>query len=69
MKVADEHGCKVILANDPDSDRLAIAESIDGSWKIFNGNEIGALLGKWALDGYKKKLVKEGKPFQGNFTV
>jgi len=66
MKRADEHNCKIILANDPDADRLAIAENIDGSWKIFNGNEIGALLAKWALDGYKQKLVKEGKPFQGN---
>ena len=65
MKVADENDCKVILANDPDADRLAIAENIDGTWKIFNGNEIGALLAKWALDGYKRKLLKEGDPFQG----
>lgn len=65
MKVADKHGSKIILANDPDADRLAIAEKMDGAWKIFNGNEIGALLGKWALDGYKQKLLKEGKSFQG----
>ena len=65
MKMADEHGSKVILANDPDADRLAVAEKTDGSWKIFNGNEIGALLAKWALDGYKQKLLKEGEPFQG----
>ena len=34
------------LANDPDSDRLAVAEKqqSDGTWKIFNGNEIGAML-------------------------
>ena len=63
MKVADKHGSKIILANDPDADRLAIAEKMDGTWKIFNGNEIGALLGKWALDGYKQKLLKEGKSF------
>ena len=69
MKKADEHGCKIILANDPDADRLAIAENINGSWKIFNGNEIGALLAKWALDGYKQKLLKEGEPFQGLFIT
>ena len=65
MKMADEHNCKVILANDPDADRLAIAEKTASSWRIFNGNEIGALLAKWALDGYKQKLLKEGKSFQG----
>ena len=26
MKTANENGCSVILANDPDSDRMALAE-------------------------------------------
>ena len=38
------------MANDPDADRLAIAQKLsDGTWKIFNGNEIGSLLGWWQL--------------------
>lgn len=42
VKTADENGCSVILANDPDADRLAIAEKQkDASWKIFTGNELG----------------------------
>lgn len=46
----------MILANDPDADRLAVAEKLeDGSWKVFNGNELGALLGWWILECYKKK--------------
>ena len=65
MRTADKHNSKIILANDPDADRLAIAENINGQWKIFNGNEIGALLAKWALDGYRQKLLSEGKSFQG----
>ena len=68
MKKAAEHGSKVILANDPDADRLAIAENTNGNWKIYNGNEIGALLAKWALDGYKQKLLREGEPFQGQLN-
>ena len=68
MKMADAHGSKVVLANDPDCDRLAIAENVNGTWRIFNGNEIGALLAKWALDGYKQKLDKEGALFQGILT-
>merc|ERR1712223_875217 len=47
---ADKEDAIYILANDPDADRLAIAQKLsDGTWKIFNGNEIGSLLGWWQL--------------------
>ncbi|ORC93790.1 phosphomannomutase-like protein [Trypanosoma theileri] len=50
METANEAGSNYILANDPDADRLAIAErQKDGTWRIFNGNEIGALLGWWTI--------------------
>ncbi|XP_048776238.2 phosphopentomutase-like [Ostrea edulis] len=49
MKTADENNSQVILANDPDADRLAIAEKLpDGKWHIFSGNETGALFGWWS---------------------
>jgi len=55
MKTADENGAKVIIANDPDADRLALAEKQpDGTWKIFCGNEIGTILGTWSWEQYKK---------------
>ena len=42
MKAADEGSSRVILANDPDADRLAVAEKQqDGKWKVFTGNELG----------------------------
>lgn len=48
IKLADTIGSSVIFANDPDADRLAVAEKQrDGKWKIFTGNELGALLGWW----------------------
>ncbi|XP_029650022.1 phosphoglucomutase-2-like [Octopus sinensis] len=53
MKTADEHQSSIILANDPDADRLAVAEKVDGKWKIFTGNELGALFGWWLVKCYK----------------
>jgi len=55
MKTADENGAKLIIANDPDADRLALAEKQpDGNWKIFCGNEIGTILSTWVWEQYKK---------------
>ncbi len=48
IATAEAAGATLILANDPDADRLAVAEKqTDGSWKIFSGNEIGTLLAHW----------------------
>ena len=38
-----------ILANDPDADRLACAQKTHDGWRVFNGNELGALLGHWLV--------------------
>ena len=48
MRAAEANASRVIIANDPDADRLAVAErSLDGEWRLFTGNEIGAVLGHW----------------------
>lgn len=39
---------ELVIANDPDADRLAVAlpdPSVDGGWRRLTGNEIGLLLG------------------------
>ncbi|VDM59457.1 unnamed protein product [Angiostrongylus costaricensis] len=48
FKTADAHGSTVILANDPDADRIQLAEKQpSGQWHVFTGNEMGALLTWW----------------------
>ncbi|XP_046820288.1 phosphoglucomutase-2 [Vespa crabro] len=54
IKTANQHSSSIILANDPDADRLACAtKTKTGEWYIFNGNELGALLAWWMLHIYK----------------
>jgi len=51
---ANETGATVILANDPDADRLAIAEKQrDGKWFSFSGNQIGVLIGAYMWENFK----------------
>ena len=51
MKTAEEHGCNIVLAVDPDADRFAASErSRDGTWHRFSGNQIGVLLAAFVLE-------------------
>lgn len=44
-KLAEEKGATVILATDPDSDRLGISvKKHDGQWAVLTGNQIGCIL-------------------------
>ncbi|KAI8804882.1 hypothetical protein BJ742DRAFT_822777 [Cladochytrium replicatum] len=52
MEAADAESARVILANDPDADRLAVAEKSHGHWVVFNGNEIGTMLGCFLWEIY-----------------
>ena len=48
MDLAFEHatatGSELILANDPDADRLAVAIADGGSWKMLTGDQVGLIL-------------------------
>lgn len=61
FKTADENNSTLIVANDPDADRCAVAEKSgpNGTWRVFNGNELGALLGWWCWFLFKEKHSNE----------
>ncbi|XP_052739323.1 phosphopentomutase isoform X2 [Bicyclus anynana] len=55
-ELAEKNNVKLVLVNDPDADRLAVAEYDfeSKSWKVFSGNEMGSLLGWWILKQHAK---------------
>jgi phosphomannomutase len=49
VNLARRVSADLVIANDPDADRLAAAVVIDGQWRMLRGDELGALLGDDAL--------------------
>uniref|UniRef100_A0A3P9HUR8 Phosphoglucomutase 2-like 1 n=1 Tax=Oryzias latipes TaxID=8090 RepID=A0A3P9HUR8_ORYLA len=55
FRLAEKEDAGIVLATDPDADRLAVAERCDRcSWKVFSGNELAALLGWWMFFNWKQ---------------
>ncbi|KAJ5816518.1 Alpha-D-phosphohexomutase alpha/beta/alpha domain I, partial [Penicillium robsamsonii] len=52
IETADQEGKTLIIANDPDADRFAVAEKVDGKWHTLTGNHVGVLLASHLLDSY-----------------
>jgi phosphoglucomutase / phosphopentomutase len=59
MATADRVGASLIIANDPDADRMAVAEKAradtGGQWRVFTGNETGILLAHWLWTKYQEQ--------------
>jgi phosphomannomutase len=53
IETARQSGAELVLANDPDGDRLAVAvpgPAGGGSWRMLTGDQVGALLGAYLLE-------------------
>ena len=66
---AQKTGAELILASDPDCDRMGAAAPVTldpaGEWKTINGNQLGVLLTDFVLNGRKSA----GKLAESNFVV
>ncbi|KAJ5918119.1 hypothetical protein N7454_010494 [Penicillium verhagenii] len=65
IQAADQEGRTLIIANDPDADRFAAAEKVNGEWFLFTGNHMGVLLGSHILDS----LDSSKNPSQTTFLT
>ena len=60
-------GAELVIANDPDGDRLAVAlpdEGAPGGWRTLTGDQVGALLGAYLLgrDAAQNGAAGQGGP-------
>ena len=57
IKQAQQTGAELILATDPDCDRMGAAAPLTtdpaGEWRTFNGHQLGVLLAEFVLSKYK----------------
>ncbi|EAP97437.1 putative phosphomannomutase [Janibacter sp. HTCC2649] len=50
LELAEQTGPDVVIANDPDADRCAVAVPGPGGWRMLRGDEVGVLLGAHLLE-------------------
>jgi phosphoglucomutase len=65
VRLADEKGIDVVLATDPDCDRMGVAvRNRAGKMELLTGNQIGALFADYRISCYKKLgwLPAQGSP-------
>ncbi len=56
MELAKEKKADLVLATDPDADRLGIAvPNSEGEFVLINGNQLGSLLAEYVLSGLKEQ--------------
>lgn len=54
VKLAEKENADLVLATDPDADRVGIAVKTDGGYRLLNGNETGVLMEDFMFSLRKK---------------
>ncbi len=64
LELADSQGAGLVMATDPDADRIGIAvRDNEGKMTLLNGNQTGAILIYYLLQRWKELGKLEGKEF------
>jgi len=64
LKKGNEVDAELIMATDPDSDRVGIAvRNLEGEFQLLNGNQTGALLINYMLEAWQAQNQLKGKEF------
>ena len=61
MATANRENICLILANDPDADRFAVAERVGGQWHQFTGDQVGVLLAYYCFQ--RLQVAEEDEDF------
>ena len=62
LKMAEEESCDLLLATDPDCDRVGIAVNTGDGYKLMTGNEVGVLLAEYLLSRRKELGILPENP-------
>ena len=63
-KIADEIGSELIVATDPDADRVGVmAKDKTGTFRCINGNQMGSLLLDYIITAYKETGTMPAEPY------
>ncbi len=54
LAIAREADCDLLIANDPDADRCAVAVPGPDGWRLLTGDETGSLLAWWIAAGNRR---------------
>ena len=67
LETAARVGADIVLANDPDADRAAVAakDPDTGAWRMLRGDEVGALLGHHIVTRLAERTALAGEQSQG----
>jgi len=64
IRKAEETGAALVMATDPDGDRLGIAvRDLNGGFKLLNGNETGAILTWYIVSQFKERGLLKGNEY------